>query len=80
MWRLKNDKVNDSPVLNCSEGGGEAGESQIKGSKRWKFKGYLHDKTITSQNVRHRLRIILFCRKVMFRFQDIQDFLFSTIP
>ena len=30
-------------------------------------------------HLRHRLRIFLFCRKVMFRSQDIQIFVFSTI-
>ena len=31
-------------------------------------------------HLRHKFRIFLFCRKVMFRFQDIQVFVFSTIP
>ena len=46
------------------------------------LKGYLRYKTITSQNVslRHRLRIFLFRRKVMFRSQDIEVFVFLTIP
>ena len=30
--------------------------------------------------MRHRLRIFLFCRKVMFRSQDIQVFVFLSIP
>ena len=31
-------------------------------------------------HLRHRLRIFLFCRKNMFRSQDIQVFVFLTIP
>ena len=38
-------------------------------------KGFLRYKTITSQNISS-----LFCRKVMFRSQDIQVFVFLTIP
>ena len=41
-----------------------------------RLKGYLHCKTIASQNVSsevaYRLRIFLFCRKIMFGSQDIQ--------
>ena len=46
-----------------------------------KIKGYLRYKTITSQmcHLRHRLIIFLFYRKVMFRSQDIQVFVFLTI-
>ena len=46
------------------------------------FKGYLCYKTITSQymSLWHRLRIFLFHRKVMFRSQDIEVFVFLTIP
>ena len=46
------------------------------------FKGHLRYKTITSQmcHRRHRLRIFLFCRKVVFRFQDIHVFILLTIP
>ena len=36
FWRLRNAKVNYSPAFNCRERGGEVGESQIKGDKRWK--------------------------------------------
>ena len=51
------------------------------------IKGYLHSKMITSQNktilndgLRHRLRIVLFHRKVMLRSRDIQVFACLTIP
>ena len=46
------------------------------------IKGYLCYKTITSQNVplKQRLRTFLFRRRIMFRSQDIQVFLFLTIP
>ena len=46
------------------------------------IKGYLRYKTIASQmfHFRHRLRIFLFRWKVMFRSQDIQVFVFLTIP
>ena len=45
------------------------------------FKGYLRYKTITSQNVVPEAQVKNFsvCRKVMFRSQDIQDFVFLTI-
>ena len=42
------------------------------------LKGYFHYKTVTS--LRHRLRDFLFRWKIMFRSQDIQVFLFLTIP
>ena len=44
-------------------------------------KGYLRYKTITSQNVRSEAQIknFLFRRKIMFRSQDIQVFVFLTI-
>ena len=48
--------------------------------ERLYFKGYLCYKMITSQNVKHRLRIFLFRRKVMFHSQDIQVFVLLTIP
>ena len=46
------------------------------------FKGYLRYKTITSQNVPSKVEIknFLFCRKVMFHSQDVQVFVFLTIP
>ena len=47
------------------------------------FRGYLAYKTITSHNchLRRWLRIFLFRRKVIFQvFQDIQIFVFLTIP
>ena len=46
------------------------------------FKGHLCYKMITSQNVslRYRLRIFLFLRKVPLCSQDIQVFVFLTIP
>ena len=46
------------------------------------FKGYLRYKTITSQNVPSEAQIknFLFRRKIMFRSQDIQVFVFLTIP
>ena len=42
------------------------------------FKGYLHYKTITSQNVLSEvsLRSILFCRKVMLHVLDVPVFIF----
>ena len=45
------------------------------------FKGYLHYKTITSQNVlsEAQVKTFLFCKRVMFHSQDIQDFVFLTI-
>ena len=45
------------------------------------FKGCLRYKTITSQNVPslHRLIFFLFRRKIMFRSQDIQVFVFLTM-
>ena len=46
------------------------------------IKSYLCYKRITSQNMchlRHRLRIFLFNRKVMFRSRDIQVFVILTI-
>ena len=45
-------------------------------------KGYLCYKTITSQDVSFKARVnfFLFRRKVMFCSQDIQDFVFSTMP
>ena len=48
-------------------------------TRRSVLKGYLHYKTITSQNVL-RLRIFLFHRKVIFRSRDLQVFVFLTIP
>ena len=46
------------------------------------FKGYLHYKTITSQNVSSEAHIktFLFRKKIMFHSQDIQVFVFLTIP
>ena len=47
------------------------------------LKGYLCYKMITSQNVlseRHRLRILLCRRKIMFYSKDIQVFVFLAIP
>ena len=48
------------------------------------FKGYyLRCKTITCDkmcHLKHRLRIFLFHRKIMFHSQDIQVFVFLTIP
>ena len=46
------------------------------------LKGYLHYKTITSQNVPSKAQIknLLFRRKIMFRSQDIQVFVLLTIP
>ena len=46
------------------------------------FKGCLHYKTITSQNVLSEIQVknFSFCRKVMLRSQDIQGFAFLTIP
>ena len=46
------------------------------------FKGYLRYQTITSQNVPSKAHIknFLFCRKIMFRSQDIQVFVFLNIP
>ena len=51
----------------------------------WKdlvFKGYLRYKAIISQNVPSKAQIknFLFRRKIMFRSQDVQVFLFLTIP
>ena len=45
------------------------------------LKGYFCYKMITSQTVQYDAQIknFLFCRKVMFRSQDIQDFVFLTI-
>ena len=45
------------------------------------LKGYLRYKTITSQNVPSEAQIknFLFRRKIMFRSQDIQVFVFLTI-
>ena len=45
------------------------------------FKSYLRYKTITSQNVLSEAQVknFLFRRKVMFRSQDIQVFVFLTI-
>ena len=45
-------------------------------------KGYLRYKTVTSQNVPSEAQIknFLFRRKIMFRSQDIQVFVFLTIP
>ena len=46
------------------------------------IKGYLAIKRYLLKicHLRHRLRIFLFRRKIMFRYQDIQIFLFWTIP
>ena len=46
------------------------------------LKGYLRYKTITSQNVSSEAQIknFLFRRKIMFRSQDIQVFVFLNIP
>ena len=46
------------------------------------FKGYLRYETRTSQNVSSEAQIknFLFCRKIMFHSQDIQVFVFLTIP
>ena len=41
------------------------------------FKGYLRYKTITSQNVPSKAQI---CGEIMLRSQDIQVFVFLTIP
>ena len=48
----------------------------------WVLQGYLHYKTITSQNVISEAQVknFLFCRKVMFHYQDIQVFVFLAIP
>ena len=47
----------------------------------WLFKGYLRYKTTTSQNVSSKAQIKnFFRRKIMFRFQSIQVFVFLTIP
>ena len=43
-----------------------------------RIKSYFHYKTITSQNVPCEAQI--FCRKIMFCSQDIQVFVFLTIP
>ena len=45
-----------------------------------KLKSYCHYKTIKLCHMRHRLRIFLFHRKVLFHSQDIQVFIFLTIP
>ena len=46
------------------------------------FKGYLRYKMITSQNVSFEAEVknFFFCKKVMFRSQDIQIFVFLNIP
>ena len=46
------------------------------------LKGYLRYKTITSQTVSFevQLRTFLFLRKVMFRSEDLQVFVFLTVP
>ena len=46
------------------------------------IKGYLHYKTLHLKmfRLRHRLRIILFCRKAMFRSHDIQVFVCINHP
>ena len=46
------------------------------------IKGYLRYKTISSQNVpsEPQIKNFLFRRKVMFRSQDFQVFVFLTIP
>ena len=46
------------------------------------LKGYLHYKTITSQNAsfQAKVTIFLFRRKIIFGSQDIQGFVFLTIP
>ena len=46
------------------------------------LKGYLHYKTATSQNVSSEAQVksFLFRRKIMFRSQDIQVFVFLSIP
>ena len=53
-----------------------------KSKKSELFKGHLRYKMITSQmcHLKHRLRIFLFHRKIMFLSQDIQVFIFLTIP
>ena len=51
-----------------------------KNTYRYCLIDYLCYKTATSQNVKHKLRIFLFYRKVIFHFQDIQVFVFLTIP
>ena len=46
------------------------------------FKGYISYKTITSENVSSEAQVnnFLFRREVMYRCQDIQVLIFSTIP
>ena len=46
------------------------------------FKGYLRYKMLTSQNVSSeaQIKIFLFRRKIIFRYQDIQIFVFLTVP
>ena len=54
-----------------------------KKAKNSYSKDYLHYKTITSQNVSSEAQVknfFLLCRKVMFYSQDIQVFVFLTIP
>ena len=47
-------------------------------------KGYLRYKSRTSQNIPSEAQVknsfLLFHKKVMFRSQDIEDFVFLTIP
>ena len=60
-------------TLKCNE------KTRIK----WKLlKGYLCYKMILPNlcHLKHSLRIFLFSRKVMFRSQDIQPYVFLTIP
>ena len=57
-------------------------ENFVNNMMNWHIKGYLCYKTITSQNVPSKAQIknYLFRRKIMFRSQDIQVFVFLTIP
>ena len=52
--------------------------------QQWKlqFNGYLRYKTITSQSVSSKAQVknFLYRRKVFFRSQDMQVFVFLTIP
>ena len=53
-----------------------------KNDKVFTFEGYLRENMITSQNVSSEAQVknFLFRKKIMFHFQDIQVFVFLTIP
>ena len=80
ILQIKNHAVHEFPNP-CPEAQSAKGVFQMQ-YPICAVKGYLCYKTITSQDVSFKARVnfFLFRRKVMFCSQDIQAFVFSTMP